>query len=116
MPLDPLESLRLALNPRSIALVGASGNPNKIGGRPLAFLSRGNAWIQTLPTLSSLVPRVRSFASDVDVIVYPPETCEAGEHELMHAIGHAHLLTSPAVAERVADAVRALIVDAGRLP
>ncbi len=83
---------------------------------PLAFLSRGNAWIQTLPTLSSLVPRVRSFASDVDVIVYPPDTCEAGEHELMHAIGHAHLLTSPAVAERVADAVRTLIVDAGRLP
>lgn len=40
MPLDPLDSLRLALNPRSIAIVGASENPNKIGGRPIAFLSR----------------------------------------------------------------------------
>lgn len=30
----------MALNPRSIAIVGASENPNKIGGRPIAFLSR----------------------------------------------------------------------------
>jgi len=40
MSFDPRESLRLALNPRSIAIVGASENPNKIGGRPIAFLSR----------------------------------------------------------------------------
>ena len=40
MSSDPRESLRLALNPRSIAIIGASENPNKIGGRPIAFLSR----------------------------------------------------------------------------
>jgi len=34
-PLDPL------FRPRSIALIGASSDPNKIGGRPLAFLKRG---------------------------------------------------------------------------
>ncbi len=34
------DGLRAALYPRSIALIGASDNPNKIGGRPLAFLSR----------------------------------------------------------------------------
>jgi triacylglycerol lipase len=83
---------------------------------PVAFLARGNAWLHTVPPLSSLVPRVRSFATDVDVIVYPSETCEAGQHQLFHAIGHAHLLTSPVVAERVAEAVRAVIVDAGRVP
>lgn len=32
--------LRAALDPRSIAVVGASENPNKIGGRPLLYLSR----------------------------------------------------------------------------
>lgn len=33
-------SLRSALDPRSIAVVGASENPDKIGGRPLLYLSR----------------------------------------------------------------------------
>lgn len=32
--------LRIALNPKSIAIVGASENPNKVGGRPLQFLTR----------------------------------------------------------------------------
>jgi acyl-CoA synthetase (NDP forming) len=35
-----LPSLRLALDPKSIAIVGASENPNKIGGRPLLYLRR----------------------------------------------------------------------------
>jgi triacylglycerol esterase/lipase EstA (alpha/beta hydrolase family) len=83
---------------------------------PLAFLALDNDWVRALPMLTDLVPRVRSIATDVDVIVYPPATCVAGEHELLHGIGHAHLLTSPLVAGRVADAVRAVIVDAGRVP
>ncbi|HTS52235.1 MAG TPA: acetate--CoA ligase family protein [Burkholderiales bacterium] len=32
--------LRTVLAPKSVALIGASENPNKIGGRPLAYLSR----------------------------------------------------------------------------
>jgi acyl-CoA synthetase (NDP forming) len=32
--------LRSALNPKSVAIVGASENPNKIGGRPLLYLGR----------------------------------------------------------------------------
>ena len=56
---------------------------------PLAFLALHNAWVVALPGLAALVPRVRSFATDVDVIVYPPATCVAGEHELLHGIGHA---------------------------
>lgn len=34
------ESLRTVLNPKSIAVIGASENPNKIGGRPILYLSR----------------------------------------------------------------------------
>ncbi len=32
--------LRLALDPRSIAIIGASENPDKIGGRPVDYLAR----------------------------------------------------------------------------
>ena len=32
--LDPL------FRPRSVAVIGASNDPNKIGGRPIAFLKR----------------------------------------------------------------------------
>ncbi len=38
MPLD--DGLRAALNPRSVAVIGASENPNKVGGRPIHFLSK----------------------------------------------------------------------------
>ncbi len=40
MSADPRSALRLALAPRSIAVIGASENPHKIGGRPLAYLAR----------------------------------------------------------------------------
>jgi len=36
----PRETLRAALNPQSVAIIGASENPNKIGGRPLLYLGR----------------------------------------------------------------------------
>ncbi|HUC67500.1 MAG TPA: acetate--CoA ligase family protein [Stellaceae bacterium] len=35
-----LDQLRRALDPASIALIGASENPNKVGGRPLLYLQR----------------------------------------------------------------------------
>jgi len=34
------EALRTVLNPKSIAVIGASENENKIGGRPLLYLAR----------------------------------------------------------------------------
>lgn len=34
------DSLRTVLNPKSVAVIGASENENKIGGRPLLYLSR----------------------------------------------------------------------------
>lgn len=36
----PRAALRSVLNPKSIAVIGASENPNKIGGRPLLYLSK----------------------------------------------------------------------------
>ena len=36
---------------------------------PLAFLALENDWVRALPALTDLVPRVRSIATDVDVIV-----------------------------------------------
>jgi acyl-CoA synthetase (NDP forming) len=36
----PDNSLKAVLDPKSIAIIGASDNPNKIGGRPLVYLSR----------------------------------------------------------------------------
>lgn len=36
----PHSSLGSALNPRSVAIVGASDNPHKVGGRPILFLQR----------------------------------------------------------------------------
>lgn len=35
-----ISGLRAALDPSSIAIIGASDNPNKVGGRPLKFLQR----------------------------------------------------------------------------
>ena len=36
----PRETLRAALNPQSVAIVGASENPDKVGGRPILYLGR----------------------------------------------------------------------------
>ena len=33
-------SLDVALNPASVAIIGASDNPHKVGGRPLLYLQR----------------------------------------------------------------------------
>jgi acyl-CoA synthetase (NDP forming) len=37
---SPRDTLRAALDPKSVAIVGASQDPNKIGGRPLLYLGR----------------------------------------------------------------------------
>ncbi|WP_247312327.1 acetate--CoA ligase family protein [Bradyrhizobium sp. 48] len=35
-----LDAAKLLLNPKSVAVIGASQNPDKVGGRPIAFLQR----------------------------------------------------------------------------
>ena len=62
---DPREGLRAALAPHSIAVIGASENANKIGGRPIAFLKRfgflGEVW--PINPQRDTVQGVRCYAS-----------------------------------------------------
>ena len=37
-PLDPEDTLAPLLNPGSVAIVGASDNPARVGGRPLRYM------------------------------------------------------------------------------
>lgn len=40
MTISPDPRLRTALVPRSIAVIGATEDPNKVGGRPLHYIKR----------------------------------------------------------------------------
>lgn len=79
------EPLRVAMSPRSIAVVGASENTNKIGGRPIAYLQRfgfrGDIWpinpgrselqgLRCMPDLDAL-PGV----PDVAIVAVPGRLC-----------------------------------------
>ena len=65
MSLDPRAALRLALAPRSIAVIGASDNAHKIGGRPLAYLARFGfrGVVYPINPTRSQVQGLRCFAS-----------------------------------------------------
>ena len=72
-----IESLKPFLAPRSIAILGASENPNKIGGRPLAYLRRfgfkGPVWAIN-PTRAEVqgytcVPSLDDLPEVPDVVV-----------------------------------------------
>ena len=79
--------LRLVLDPASVAIIGASGNPNKIGGRPVDYLRRfgfrGQIFpinpkrreIQGLPSYPSLA--ALPAPPDVAIIAVPGEDAVA---------------------------------------
>ena len=88
------DSLKALLAPRSIAVLGASDNPNKIGGRPLAYLKRfgfkGSVWainptrpeVQGFKCFASLdelpeIPDTVVVAVPGDSAVAAVETCAA---------------------------------------
>jgi acetate---CoA ligase (ADP-forming) len=83
MPVDPRTALRTALAPKSIAVIGASDNANKIGGRPLAYLSRFGFQGKVYPInpMRNEVQGFRSFSTfqslpevpDVAIIAVPGE-------------------------------------------
>jgi acetate---CoA ligase (ADP-forming) len=62
MTRDPRAALRLALAPRSVAVIGASDNAHKIGGRPLAYLSRFGFKGKVYP-VNPTRPEVQGFRS-----------------------------------------------------
>jgi acyl-CoA synthetase (NDP forming) len=84
--LRAVSGLRAVFRPRAIAVVGASDDPVKIGGRPLAFLLRhgyagrvfpvnpSRATVQGLPAFPSLaaIPE----AVDLAIVVVPAERVE----------------------------------------
>jgi acyl-CoA synthetase (NDP forming) len=92
MTLDARANLRAVLNPRSVAIIGASENPNKIGGRPLLYLSRfgyqGQVYpinpkrseaqgFKTYPDLAALpeVPEVAVIVVPGDLALQSVEAC-----------------------------------------
>jgi predicted CoA-binding protein len=75
-------NLEAALNPKSVAIVGASDNPHKVGGRPILFMKKygykgkifpinpARAEVQgytAYPDLASL-PEVPVFGSDIQAL------------------------------------------------
>jgi len=86
-----IADLSLVLNPRSVAIIGASENPNKIGGRPVDYLARfgfrgrvfpinpNRAEIQGHKSYANLanLPEI----SDVAIIAVPGETAVAAVEE-----------------------------------
>ena len=86
--------LHAALDPESIAIVGASDNPHKVGGRPLLYLKRygyrgavypinpGRASVQGLPAFSAIeetprTPDLAIVAVAGDEAVRAVEACAA---------------------------------------
>src|SRR5258705_3972861 len=82
------------LNPASVAIVGASDNPHKVGGRPILYLQRygyrgaiypinpGRSTVQGLPAFSSVgetpqVPELAIIAVAGDDAVTAVEACAA---------------------------------------
>ena len=89
-----MSTLRAALDPRSIAVIGASDNPHKVGGRPILFMKRygyrgalypinpGRSEVQGLkayPDLAALpeAPELVVVAVAGDDAVRAVETCAA---------------------------------------
>ena len=90
MPRDPRAALRRALAPGSIAVIGASDNINKIGGRPIAYLSRFGFQGQVFPinpTRAEVQGR-RSYKSLADLPEVPDVAIIAVPGELaVQAVG-----------------------------
>ena len=63
-------TLSAALNPSSIAIIGASDNPNKVGGRPLLYLSRFGFKGRVYP-INPTRDRVQGFRSYPDLAPCP---------------------------------------------
>lgn len=66
---DTTDPLAAALRPRSIAVIGASENPHKIGGRPIAYLQRFGYRGRVFPINPNRaeIQGHRAFASLADV-------------------------------------------------
>jgi acyl-CoA synthetase (NDP forming) len=67
---SPADELRAALAPRSVAVIGASTNPNKIGGRPIAYMARFGYRGAIYP-INPNAPEVQGHKSYPDLAALP---------------------------------------------
>jgi acyl-CoA synthetase (NDP forming) len=102
---DPAAGLAFALDPRSIAIIGASANPDKIGGRPIAHMRRSGyrgtifpinpsrAEVQGIAAFSSLAEL--PHAPDLAIIAVPAGQVEAAVSECAdRGVGGAVIMSS----------------------
>lgn len=76
-PLGRDGGLQALFRPRSVAIVGASSDPNKVGGRPLAFLRRGGYPGRIFPVNPgstevqglACVPHLRAIEEPIDQVI-----------------------------------------------
>ncbi|MEF7612565.1 acetate--CoA ligase family protein [Aquincola sp. MAHUQ-54] len=64
------QALRAALSPRSIAVIGASDNEHKIGGRPIAYLGR-HGYAGALYPINPSRPEVQGLRTYADLSALP---------------------------------------------
>jgi acyl-CoA synthetase (NDP forming) len=88
-------SLRAALDPRSVAVIGASENPNKIGGRPIHYLDRFGFSGAIYPINPHRV-EIQGYRSYPDLASLP----EAPELAIVAVPGQAAVAAVTACAER----------------
>ncbi|BBK37622.1 pimeloyl-CoA synthetase [Allostella sp. ATCC 35155] len=93
MPLD--DALRAALDPRSVAVIGASDNPNKVGGRPIHFLSKFGFRGQVYP-INPTRAEIQGYKAYPDLAALP----EAPELVVVAIPGEAGIQAVDACAER----------------
>src|SRR5918912_2144828 len=90
-----MNSLKAALAPESVAVIGASSDPNKIGGRPLLYLSRFGYRGRVYP-INPNRPEVQGFKAYPDLAALP----EAPEAAVIAVPGEAAVEALDACVER----------------
>ncbi|MFI4986611.1 MAG: acetate--CoA ligase family protein [Alphaproteobacteria bacterium] len=97
-----IASLRPALDPKSVAIIGASENPHKIGGRPVAYLARFGFRGPVYP-INPRRPEVQGFRTYADLASLP----EVPEMAIVALPGDAAIA---AVADCAARGVKVAVV------
>jgi acyl-CoA synthetase (NDP forming) len=88
------EALRTVLNPKSVAVIGASENENKIGGRPLLYLAR-HGFKGTVYPINPKRAEIRGFKSYPSIADLP----EAPEAAIVALAGDAAIAAVEQCAE-----------------
>jgi acyl-CoA synthetase (NDP forming) len=97
-----MHALDALFRPQSVAIVGASNDPNKVGGRPLAFLKKAG-WAGRILPVNPTAREVQGIAAFASL-----EAIEGGIDQAIIAVPAAQVLAT--VRQCIARGVRALQV------